>query len=205
MPSNKYYGRSVSNISRDNGAVERSEREPSWFGDFVSNLEKNSVKSKKDVSVIEQINSILGNKSKYSNVEEAVLDMQKRTGLFDYLQRKQAALEAPKQEPEIFSKIPMMKTYIDNYVKGRPGTSAESVANDLMAFGPVKDHLPQSDTLPPDVYRYINDKIAETKSAHPNSDAENMDIGKLDMHIDDNVTKDNDPFANCMPNKDSLK
>src|SRR3984957_13326671 len=128
MPSNKYYGRSVSTISRDNGGVERGERGPSWFNDFVSNLEKNSIKSKRDISMLEQINNILGNKSKYSNVEEAVLDMQKRTGLFDFLNSKRASDQNNLQEvPAIFTKIPAMKTFIDNYVGDRPGTSVESV------------------------------------------------------------------------------
>jgi len=201
MPSNKYYGRSVSTISRDNGGVERGERGPSWFNDFVSNLEKNSIKSKRDISMLEQINNILGNKSKYSNVEEAVLDMQKRTGLFDYLQHKHAETN----EPAIFSKVPVMKTYIDNYVKDRPGTTVDAVVMDLVKFGPIKDHLPESHDVPEDVKRYISNKISEIKSYNPRGDEENMQIGKLDLHVDDNTSQDNDPFANCMPNKDSIK
>jgi hypothetical protein len=200
MPT-KYFGRSVSNISRDDTSVDRGDREPSWFGDFVSNLEKNSVKSKSQVSMIDQINNILGNKSKYSSVEEAVLDMQKRTGLYAFLQQKQAQVK----EPEIFAKVPSMKTYIDNYVKDRPGTTVDAVVMDLTKFGPIKDHLPESHDVPEDVKHYINKKIMESKSFRPHSDEENMQLGKIDLHVDDNVTKDNDPFGGCMPNKDSVK
>jgi hypothetical protein len=203
MP-NKYYGRSISNISRDNGAVERSEREPSWFGDFLSNLEKNSVKSKRDSSMVEQINNILGNKSKYSNVEEAILDMQKRTGLFDFLQSKRASDES-EQEPEIFQKIPAMKTYIDNFVDQHPGANEEAVALALLEYQPVRSQLPESHDVSREVKEYISKKIAERKSRISRKDEDSMQLGKIDLHVDDNTTEDNDPFSGCMPNTDSLK
>src|SRR5271169_374332 len=110
--SQKYYGRASSNISRDTSSVETSGREPSWFADYVKNLEKEAVKSKRDdYSLYDQINGILGNKSKYSSVEEAVLDMQRRTGLLDLLnQKKQANIETQKKHADlkVLTEIPAL-------------------------------------------------------------------------------------------------
>ena len=201
----KYFGRSLSNVSRDTYAVDHGEKQPSWFNDFVSNLEKVSVKSKKnDYSMIDQINNILGNKSKYSNVEEAVLDMQKRTGLFDFLQSKKASQNSV-QEPEIFKTIPAMKMFIDNYVESRPGTSIESVVHDLLRIKSIKEVLPEKNDVPEAVRYYINNKIKSFKTSHPESDAENMQLGKLDLQLNDDMAKDNDPFGGCTPNKNDIK
>jgi len=206
MSSNKYSSRSLSSISRDHDSQETTGKEPSWFNDFVSNLEKSSVK-KQDYSVMEQINNIIGNKSKYSNVEEAVLDMQKRTGLTDYLQSKVAQLNnnVVSTLPSIFTTVPAMKTFIDNYMDARPGAAVESVVHDLLRVKTIKDMLPNADDVSEDVRRYINDKIKEHNASRPQSDAENMQLGKLDIQTDDNTAKDNDPFGGCEPNKDAAR
>jgi hypothetical protein len=205
MSSVKYSGRSSSLISRDPHSVDRGEREPAWFDDFVSNLEKNSTKAKKnDYSMIEQITNILGNKSKYSSVEEAVLDMQKRTGLLDFLNNKRASADQNNlsEIPAIFEQIPAMKMFIDNYVGDRPGTSVESVVHDLLRIKSIKSQIPEKDDVSEDVRRYINDKIKEKDSFHPKSNSEDLQLGKLDLEMDDNTTKDNDPFGGCEPNKE---
>lgn len=200
--SNKYHGRSISNISRDE-STDRDTREPSWFNDFVTNLEKGAAKPRsQDHSLFDQINNILGNKSKYSNVEEAVLDMQKRTGLYDILQKKKAS-EQSKKDPEIFSDIPAMKHFIDNYVEDRPGTAIDAVVHDLLKIQHIKSKLPNNDDVGEDVRHYINKKILESKLQHPNNTEEDMQIGKLDLSVDDNITDDNDPFSGCEPNSDS--
>jgi len=203
----KYYGRAPSHISRDTGSVETGGREPSWFGEFVTNLEKAGVKSKKDdFSFFDQINGILGNKSKYSNVEEAVLDMQRRTGLSELLQhKKQAQLETENKhgDIELFKKVPLMKTFIDNYTDDdHPGTSVEAVIHDMMKNKTIKDHITEEE-ITDDVKSYISDKIGDTLAARPSSGEEDMNIGKTDLTMDDNVSADNDPFGGCMPAKDS--
>src|SRR5271166_2031273 len=111
--SPKYYGRAPSSISRDTSSTDSGDREPSWFSDYVSNLEKAGVKSKKDdYSLFDQINNILGNKSKYSSVEEAVLDMQRRTGLLELIKQTKSA-----QAQDTLKNIPQLKIFVDNYVK----------------------------------------------------------------------------------------
>ncbi|SRR5258708_796501 len=199
--SNKYHGRSTSVISRDTSYIESSNKEPSWFSDFVNNFEKEAVKSKKeDYSLFNQINSILGNKSKYSSVEEAVLDLQRRTGFLELIkQQKQAQLNTDNkyEKSQIFSEIPSLKIYIDNYVKDRPGTSVDAVVHSLLKITSIKDKLPQGDDVPEEVKHYINDKILESKSMHPNE--ESLELGKLDLSTDDNTATDNNPFGGCTP------
>lgn len=200
----KHYSRSQSIVSRDTSFSEINQKEPSWFKDFVSNLEKNSTKSKKDdYSLYDQVNSILGNKSKYSTVEEAVLDMQKRTGLTDLLNQKKQAqdLTANKyQDSKILNEIPQLKTFIDNYVDDHPGASVESVIHDILKVRSIKDKLPEGDDLPEEAKRYINDKISEVNMQNPKNDENNLDLGKVDMSgSDENIAEDNDPFSGCEP------
>ena len=201
MSRQKYY------ISRDVDAYDAGDREPSWFKDYVKNLEKEAVKSKRqDYALFDQINSILGNKSKYSSVEEAVLDMQRRTGLLGLLkQRKeaQAIISKKYENSKIFGEIPSMKIFIDNYIEGRPGTSVDAVVHDLLRDPSIKDKLPEGDDVPVEVRRYINDKLLESKMMHPEFGEENLQLGKIDLSPDENTSSDNDPFASCMPAKDA--
>lgn len=201
----KYYGRSPSNISRDTSSTDSGDRVPSWFGDYVKNLEKEAVKSKKDdYSLFDQINNILGNKSKYSNVEEAILDMQKRTGLLDLINHKkqaQAPIQKKYEHSKLLKDIPALKTFIDNYVEDRPGTSVDAVVHDLLRIKSIKEKLPQGDDVTEEIRHYINDKITEINMMHPPSGEDDMELGKLDLS-DDNTSSDNDPFAGCEPVKD---
>jgi hypothetical protein len=205
--SQKYYGRAPSTISRDTSSTESAGREPSWFSDFVNNFEKEAVKSKKDdYSLFDQINNILGNKSKYSSVEEAVLDMQRRTGLLGLLtQRKQAQVETDQkhQNSKLLNEIPSLKTYIDNYVEDRPGTSVDAVVHDLLKVRSIKEKLPEGDDVPEEIRRYINDKITEINMQRPSTGEEDLELGKIDLDTDENTASDNDPFGGCTPAVDA--
>jgi hypothetical protein len=205
--SQKYYGRAPSTISRDTSSTESAGREPSWFSDFVNNFEKEAVKSKKDdYSLFDQINNILGNKSKYSSVEEAVLDMQSRTGLLGLLtQRKQAQVETDQkhQNSKLLNEIPSLKTYIDNYVEDRPGTSVDAVVHDLLKVRSIKEKLPEGDDVPEEIRRYINDKITEINMQRPSTGEEDLELGKIDLDTDENTASDNDPFGGCTPAVDA--
>jgi hypothetical protein len=189
-------------ISRDITAYDSGDREPSWFADYVKNLEKAAVRSKKDdIALFDQINSILGNKSKYSNVEEAVLDMQRRTGLLDLVNKRKAAqaiISKKYENSKLLNEIPNLKTFIDNYIESRPGTSVDAVAHDLLRDPAIKDKLPQGDDIPDEIRRYINDKLLENDLMHP-SEEENFQLGKVDVSTDDNTSSDNDPFSGCQP------
>jgi hypothetical protein len=189
-------------ITRDTIAADNHEKHPSWFSDFIEKIEIEAAKSKQDdYAMFEQINSILGNKSKYSTVEEAVEDMKNRTGLSQYLQQIKSAGEVK----DLFVEIPSLKLYIDNYIKDRPGTSVDAVVHDLLRITMIRNALPEGDDVPESVKRYINDKIAESKREHGHSAGEDMQLGKLDLSIDQNTSRDNNPFSGCEPNRDGIK
>jgi hypothetical protein len=197
--SNKYYGRSLSSISRDDSIEQSSEKSPDWLADFAKNLEKEAVKSKReDASIFDQVSQILGAKSKYSSVEEAVLDMQKRTGLYDLLNKKASA------EIELFKNIPNLKNFIDNFIESRHGlnVSPESVSHQIVSVESFKSKLPNKNDIPNEVKEYINKKIMEVKDQQntgSSSDKNNIaDFGKADLTSSD--TDMDDPLSVCDPN-----
>lgn len=164
-------------------------REKSSLMEEYANILENTKKTSFDA--IEQINRILGNKSKYSTVDEAVLDMKKRTGLYDYLLNVKAS-------SNIMEEVPMIKTYVDNYVEDHPNASVFSVIHDLIKIRQIRDKLPTTDDVPPEVYKYINDKLAEFESRKRDK-SDSTQIGKVDLSVDDNIFKDNNPFSGCEP------
>lgn len=195
MSDNRYTARAISAINRDTSFTEEAEsKKPNWFDEFERNLEKNAVQSQRSSkSIYDQISAILGNsKSKYSSVEEAVQDMQQRTGLTAFLtQQKKAS-----QEPEIFQKLPEMKIFIDNYIAARPGTSVEAVVHDLLKLDNVRNALPDND-VDNEIRTYINNKITDIKSMHgSNNDSINFDLGKVE---DTSKVEDPGPLAICEP------
>jgi hypothetical protein len=163
----------------------------SLMDEYANILDNSNPKTKTSFDAIEQINRILGNKSKYSTVDEAVLDMQKRTGLYDYLRKVQAS-------GNILEEIPMIKTYVDNYVEDHPNASVFSVIHDMVKIQQIRDKLPTTDDVPPEVYKYINDKLMELESRH-NDKNDSTQIGKVDVSVDDHIFKDNNPFSGCEP------
>ena len=199
--SNRYNGRSGFSISRDNYDVESSDKAPSWFDEYAKNLEKSAVKSRsEDYSMFNQINDMLSGKSKYSSVEEAVLDMRRRTGLDQFMNKKAHEHTHEHKNPEIFKDIPELKVFIDNYIEDRPGTSVEAVVHNIMRVKSIRANLPQGEDLPDDVKHYINQKIKAVDDLELN-EKESLDLGKLDVSVDENVASDNDPFSGCTPNK----
>lgn len=192
--SNKYSPRSLPSVYREEPSSESSST-PSWYNDFLGNLQKNSVQSQH--SIYDEISAIIGNtKSKYSSVEEAVQDMRERTGLNAILSAKQAL--AAIQEPEIFKEIPEMKTFIDNFVEDRPGTSVESVIHDLMKIDMIRDKMPDRADVENDVRIYINRRLADIKSHQTDLNKVDMHIGKVDQST---PSVGDDPLAICEPLK----
>lgn len=180
----KNSGRTLPSVYRDN-------TDSSLEDSFISNLQQNATRSPQ--SIYEEISSILGNtKSKYSSVEEAVQDMKERTGLKAYLEAT-----ASNELPEVFAEIPEMRTFIDNFVKDRPGTSIESVVHDLLKIDSIRDRLPERSDVTDDVRRYINDKIAESLGKKDFNRVE-VNLGKADNNSD---TVSDDPLGACEPSK----
>ena len=213
--------RSTPSISRDRDyiiATERETKEPSWYQELVANLDKQSVKGrggKDDYSMYDQINAIVSDKgSKFSSVEEKVQSMVERTGLKKMLAtvttdakqplNTQAQLQMPMEEPankqvQIFASIPELKTFIDNYIDARPGTSVDAVVLDALKINQIKQKLgSNADDLPLEVRRYISFKLGE--ATKDNAFTDDSQLGKVDTSVDKNVV--DDPLAVCNPARD---
>lgn len=179
-------------FSRDDTVFETKSQEPSWYNDFVSNLDGNAKKT--NASVYDEINAILNNvKPKYSTVEEAVVDMQKRTGLIEYLNRKEAQAMAEKQRsdiPQTLKDIPELKIFIDNFIQERPGIAVEAVADAAVKINSIKNKLPNRNDVGDDVRKYISDKITEHKKLYQINEDVNLNLGKADFKEDKTVVDD---------------
>jgi hypothetical protein len=182
------YGRHPSIVAREKSSL---------FEEYANILDNSNV-TKTSFDAIEQINRILGNKSKYSTVDEAVLDMQKRTGLYEHLRKVQAANE---KEGNILQEVPIIQTYVDNYIEDHPDATVFSVIHDMVKNQQIRKKLPSTDDVPPEVYKYINDKLTEYDFRHSDK-THSTQIGKVDLSVDDQIFKDNNPFSGCEPNTD---
>lgn len=210
--------RPSSSISRDRTfSTERETTEPDWYKELAANLDKQAVKSKReDYSLYDQINSIVSDKaSKFSTVEAKVEDMVERTGLKKMLAQSQSVEQSKQalntkaqlsmQEPatkqvEIFTSIPELKTFIDNYIEARPGTSIDSVVHDAVKINQIRNKLPANDDLPEEVRRYISFKIGETNKDTAQMHSNDNQLGKVDVSVDKNVV--DDPLSVCQPARD---
>lgn len=191
----KYSNRSLPSVQLNGESQQKEATEKAWYEDFLSNLQKTQMAQAQQRSISDEISAIMGNpRPKHSSVEEAVLDMQERTGLRQYLAQKEAL--AFIQEPEIFAKVPQMKVFIDNFVKDRPGTSVESVVHDLLKIDEIRDAIENRSDVDDEIRSYINKQIAESKSNTHEHGHVDMNFGKVDQSSAD--TSD-DPLAICEP------
>lgn len=183
-------------IVRDTSFTDFQEtsREPSWMNDYLAAVEKYSVKSKQeDAQLFNQINQILGNsKSKYSSVEEAVLDMQKRTGLYDLLQKTAA------EQPELFKTLPQLKDFIDARIHDHPGSAVDAIVAAILEVPLFKNSIPSGEDMPSDVKKYINNKKAEFETHNPDKN-NYTGLGETNLELDNNTVRDNNPLNVMSP------
>ncbi len=200
---NKYSPRLNGIISRDTDSRDNETKLPSWLENFAKDLQKTSVQSRQqDESTYDQISNILGNKSKFSSVEEAVQDMRRRTGFEAFINAKSEKENnkkiAENVQPALFSELPKVKIFIDNYIQDRPGTAIEAVIHALEQYFSKElsqEHLDDS------LRRYIDSKILETKNLNPDDQNNDLNIGKLDKNDSDDISSNSDVFQGCMPAK----
>lgn len=183
--------RGNSKISRDTSFSTFAIEEPSWANDYLAAVEKYSIKSKKeDTALFDQINQILGNsKSKFSSVEEVVLDMQKRIGLTDFLQ-KQAA-----DGKDMFAEFPDLKDFIKAKVDLFPGSAINAIGEMILQEPKYKNFIPAGEHIPDNVEEYIN---SVKKDFHPKDENNTVD-GKMDLDLDTHTVKENNPLNGLNP------
>ena len=201
MTNNKYSSRSIPLITRDDYQKETPrEKSPNWLNDFANNLEKSAVQTmRNDKSLYDEISSILGNKSKFSTVDEIVNDMKKRTGLTDFL-KKRANQEEEEKKENILVSMPEIKIFIDNFIEDRPGVAIEAVVHELLKMNPIRNKLPERNDVPDYVRNYINEKIIQVKKSKPARDMQDSNLGKTDLSDNsDGQGSENDPLASLNP------
>lgn len=175
-----------------------------WTNEIEKSLEKTAVQPKRvDDSVFNQINSIMNNKSKYSSVEEAVIDMMQRSGYSDYKKvssndssnRKSASTEPRLFETEIGNDI---KNFIENKVKSSRGQfDVGAIIGDIKTvFGnQIIDKKLLDD---PVLSIYINEANKAEMKDSP-KDSVNLNMGKANYDDIDPGPENTDAFYGLNP------
>lgn len=198
-----------------------------WIDDFARNLEKisNSAQPKSAVevarnrnqqSILDQISQIVSRKTiTTKSVETAVLELQDRIGLNDYLKRVSASAavssvnEKPQQRmklQDIFKdmspdSIKTIEDFIYNTIEythhgnTQPPAIVESVKNNF------KD-VQATDVNNPLFEKYVSDVISDSQKRNPIKQDSNQNIGRgVGLSNDTNDTSNTNFFGGIMPNK----
>jgi len=197
----------MANIYRYNGQSISSANQtslPNWLKEYSSKLEKIETLDKeavesaktKQVQTNSLIQQILGVTPKFSSVEEAVHDLQKRTGLQAYLELTTKKANQVESLRTLFKKYPDILTFINNRVES--SKDANVISDDLS-----KSYLKQyiSTDLEEPLRSFIFAKVKK-HSEQLQENRESLPSGKMDNQLDmrDN-NSNNDYFASCMPSK----
>lgn len=173
-------------------------------------LDKSAVQT--NSNLYEQITSIInGVKPKFSCVEEAVKDMQERSGFASYqieknnfanMQQKQAqnVEQSNDKQPHLFTEHPEIKETFDNYINDTHGNvSVPAVLDKVKNLH--KFEVDNEEWNDDDLLAYVDKKCNDVKESNPTPDSQGL--GKL-THFND--TSDVDPsnrdaFFSLTPNK----
>jgi len=187
-------------ITKEGSSVQKSGDVSDWMSNFLNSLEKNATRSaEEDKSMFGQISQILGNKPKYSNVEEAVLDMQKRSGLYDFLTSAKVDDKLTKKQANNVEALDYegIKDYIQNYVRSFPGSPAHIVLENL-ANSSVGKKVPK-EKLNKELVEYINDIINSSVTKYQTPP---VSVGKIDTHDSEgDISANDDFFKSCITSK----
>jgi len=213
------YNRNMSTISRADYPRKQSSIENEIESEFEKNLQKNAVQPKqKDQNLFDQINAVVGNKdSKYKNVDAAVEDMKKRSGLTEYLNKLK--LEAKKDNNsytkkadeshavqvngniniDVFKRYPELKSTIDNYITDTNGHLPVAAILEKVKTIHNGKNCEDSDFDDEQLIKYISDTNAAEKNAHPSQDI-NYNLGKVrGLGSGDIDLANTDAFLGLMP------
>lgn len=190
-----------------------------WLDSLAQDLARNETstdpksavevaRARNNQSIIDQINSIVGNKPRHSSVEGVVQEMQERTGLKEYIKRmssteqqdKVAAI--PNEEVKkkiIFEKFgPAIREKIINFVKNRIATHRGRVPlpaiQDEIINTFRNDGVQPQDVNNPEVAGFINQVIIDERRNTPSLDVNDVNLGRgvgvQDMDDDDGSNSD---------------
>jgi hypothetical protein len=196
------------NLDHD-GDTETGADLPLWLERFADELGKQKtaveVAREREDSIADQMHQILhGKRSRYSSVEEAVADYQKRTGLLAFQKKMEdvkmkafaaeiAADDDKKKDeiPKLIKDHPQIDAYIRNFIATNPSESLPAIVFGILeTFG--RSGINEQD-IDYEVNKYINSILA---GARRPIEQVNMNIGKgVGLRQDSNMARD--------PNRDA--
>lgn len=197
---------------------------PSWLKSFADQMSNNKTavevarERNESSSFFDQISNIISGKSRFATVESAVEDMQKRTGLAEYLNKLQASANKTRDErlrsaaqlinqnqeiPDLVKKNPDIKNFIEDRIAAKHGRiSKHAIQLDLESFFSNSPGIEKKDLLDPALLNYIQNKIDEISSRYPSTDDySNMGKSTANESQDKDDSLNNDAFHWAEPNK----
>jgi hypothetical protein len=212
MTFSKKSSRSLPIIERSSNTLEDSPVLPQWMRNLADTLQKQSVQPYRNESLFDQISSVMnGTKSKYLNVEEAVRDMQDRSGLLAYKNKIEAQKNTPPKIAQmaetpnkteairLFGDKPQIKDTFDNYIEDTNGNlTIPGIVERIRSIhrGDVSDDSMWEDE---NLLQYVNSKNIEVKKKYPSSEADSSNLGRLTHFDEDSDPSDDDPFFALTP------
>jgi hypothetical protein len=198
----KYNTRQEYTISTINNA---KNREDSWMAEFEKQLTKQAVQPKRvDQSMYEQINNIINGKSKYTSVDAAVQDMQRRSGYLDYVSNKKVAEKEEvkkNSKPSLLMQHPHIEITINNYCSDTKGQ--QDVPSIMEKVKSIHKRDVSDDSLwdQEDLIKFVNDLNEKCKQQHHTTEDNNL--GKVHFHNnkDDIDPSNQDAWHGLMPVK----
>ncbi len=169
----------------------------SWldrFADRVAKKDKTPVTAveagrlRNKANLMDQIQSIVGGKTRYSSVENAVRDYQERTGLSEYLRRVQSGQNNGQTKtaytlPSSFSQYnknvqDKLISYINNTIETNKGyISIPALQQDIKQLF-RNDGVQAQDIDNLEVAKFLNDLIILRQRDNNSHDVNNLNIGK---------------------------
>jgi hypothetical protein len=210
--------RGGSKITRNSFDFASGER-VSWLDEFAENINKASktavevARYRNELSLQDQINSVVSRQPTHATVEDVVQEYHERTGLADYLKAK--AEEPPKADKVAFSlgeygellkdfpKRDAVMSFAKNKVETSYGqTSIPHIQNEIITqFG--SEGLQPEDVENEQMEQFISDLITAAQKETPAADLGSVDLGKgVGLDLDDVDEDNNDFYKPLMPNTD---
>ncbi len=207
--------RGGSKITKNSFDFARGER-VSWLDELADRIDTASktavevARHRNELSLRDEITSIISRKPTHATVADKVQDYHERTGLADYLKAnrgepdKVASLECSDQvfvaHPGICDKV---KEFARNKVETSYGqTSIPHIQNEILAqFG--SDGLQPQDVENKTVAKFISDLISDTIQKNPPANLSSIDLGRnVGLDLNDCEEDNNDFYKPLLPNTD---
>jgi len=202
-------------IKRTSDEYAASER-VSWIDQFADDIQKASktavevARQRSEVSLHDQVSSVMHNKPAHSSVESLVQELQDRAGLSEYLRRNADASGEGKVAATdydgIFANVKQsVKEDIINYCKNtiathRGQTTVPAIQYDILAQF-QNEGIQSQDVDEPSVARCISQLISEELNRHPPADlrSEQLGSGVGVLDVDENDDDNSDVLSGLMP------